>query len=327
MSRVDQPAQHASSAGTGGGVSSGFLLVAAGAALWGTDAVFRRGLALELPAATVVFAEHLVLAAITLPLLLRGLRELRAMRGRDWLAALVIGAGSSALATIMFTAAFRYGDPTTPLLLQKIQPIVAVAGAYLLLGERMLPRFTWFLAAGVAGAYLLAFEDPTAVTVSSLAPALLAIGAATFWALGTVLGRHLSQRLSFPTLTSVRFAVGLPAAGAFLLFSPQPSGFAGIDGQQALAVVLLALVPGLAALLIYYRGLRSAPASGATLAELGFPLTAVVVNYVVFGTLLSSTQWVGMLLLIATITVMGLLARRGQRAIGVRLRARSAEQG
>ena len=39
----------------------GFYLVALGAGLWGTDALFRRGLALELPASTVVFWEHLIL--------------------------------------------------------------------------------------------------------------------------------------------------------------------------------------------------------------------------------------------------------------------------
>lgn len=307
-------------------MSTGFLLVAAGAALWGTDAVFRRGLALELPAPTVVFAEHVVLVAITLPLLLRGLGELRGLRGRDWLAALVIGAGSSALATVMFTAAFRYGDPTTPLLLQKLQPLVAVAGAHLLLGERLLPRFASFLAAGLAGAYLVAFQDPTAVNVASLAPALLAVGAAVLWGLGTVLGRHLSLKLTFPTLTSVRFAVGLPAVAVFLLLTPGETGLGGIGGRQALAVVLLALVPGLAGLLVYYRGLRSAPASGATLAELAFPLTAVAVNYLAFGTVLAPSQWVGMLLLVATITAMGLLARRGRTAIGIGQRVEPAEE-
>lgn len=45
----------------------GFALVAAAAALWGSDALFRRGLAIELPAAAVVFVEHAILVALTLP--------------------------------------------------------------------------------------------------------------------------------------------------------------------------------------------------------------------------------------------------------------------
>lgn len=50
-------------------IPAGFPLVVCAAALWGTDALFRRPLALELPASVVVFAEHLLLVALTAPLL------------------------------------------------------------------------------------------------------------------------------------------------------------------------------------------------------------------------------------------------------------------
>ncbi|HZD03594.1 MAG TPA: hypothetical protein VE173_01715, partial [Longimicrobiales bacterium] len=56
--------------------SSGFLLVAVGAALWGSDALFRRGLAMELPPAVVVAGEHLILTAVLLPALWRAGRRL-----------------------------------------------------------------------------------------------------------------------------------------------------------------------------------------------------------------------------------------------------------
>lgn len=301
-------------------ISGGFLLVALGAALWGTDALFRRGLALELPAATLVFLEHVILVAVTLPVLLRGRSQLARLGRLDWLAAAVIGAGSSALATVMFTAAFQYGDPTTPLLLQKVQPLIAVAAASILLGERLLPRFATFLTAGLAGAYFIAFADPTSVSVAALTPALLALGAAAFWGLGTVLGRHLTSKLTFSTLTALRFAIALPVLGVVVGLRPSESGLASVTGSDVFAVVLLAFVPGLAALLLYYQGLRSTPASAATLAELAFPLSAVGLNFVVFGTTLSATQWIGMVLLAGTITVMSWLSQKGrEEAIGVRI--------
>ncbi|REK24849.1 MAG: DMT family transporter [Actinobacteria bacterium] len=301
-------------------VSQGILLVALGAALWGTDAIFRRGLAIELPATTLVFLEHLVLVAITAPVLWRARSELTRLNRVDWLAALVVGAGSSALATVMFTASFRYGDPTTPLLLQKVQPLVAVAAARLLLGERLVPRYAWFLLSGLAGAYLVAFSDPTTVSISALTPAMLAVGAAILWGLGTVLGRHLTSKLSFSTVTALRFAIALPALALVVGMGSADTGLLAIDGNDVLAVVLLALVPGLAALTLYYRGLRSTPASAATLAELSFPLSAIGLNYLVFGTAVSSTQWLGVALLAATITTMTWLSHRGKEtAIGIRL--------
>lgn len=301
-------------------MSTGIAMVAFGAALWGTDAIFRRGLALELPSSTLVLLEHIVLVSVTFPFLWRSRAKLRALNKVDWLAAAVIGAGSSALATVMFTSAFKYGDPTTPLLLQKAQPLIAVAAASILLGERLLPRFAWFLTAGLVGAYLVAFADPGSVTISSAVPALLALGAAALWGLGTVLGRHLTSKLTFGVLTSLRFALALPALVLFVLLGSGDAGFSALTGGDFVGVVLLAFVPGLLALLLYYQGLRATPASAATLAELAFPLSAVGLNYFVFGTVLTSTQWLGVALLAVTIVTMTLLSQRGsQEAIGVRV--------
>lgn len=303
-------------------VGTGFVLVAVAAALWGSDALFRRGLALELPAPAVVFLEHLILVLVTAPILARGRRALRSFGPGDWLAAVLVGAGASALATVLFTAAFRYGDPTTPLLLQKVQPLVAVLAARLVLGERLLPRYGMYFALGLAGAYLIALPDPLAVSVSGLAPAALAVGAAALWGMGTVLGRHLTSLVSFHTLTALRFAIGLPASALILLWMPGSGGLVGAGPDDLPALVLLALIPGLSALLLYYRGLSRTPASAATLAELAFPISAVTINYLAFGTTLTTTQWIGLVLLSGVITVMGLIGRRGSRALGIEAEAR-----
>lgn len=294
-----------------------FLLVAVAAALWGTDALFRRGLALQLPPTAVVFSEHVLLVAFTLPLLARALPLLRRLTARDWAALLLVGAGASAAATTMFTAAFRLGDPTTPLLLQKLQPLIAVAAARLLLGERLLPRFGAYLAAALTGAWLVAFPDPAQVQVSAALPALLALGAAALWGLGTVLGRHLVPIVGHAELTALRFAVGLPASALFAATLDGWSWTGEVDARDGVALVLLALVPGLLSLRLYYRGLAGTPAAAATLAELAFPVAAVVIGYTVFGEALTATQWLGTVVLSATITVMGLAGSRRSEALGV----------
>lgn len=294
--------------------------MAIAAALWGSDALFRRGLALELPASTVVVYEHAILVVLTLPLLAKALRTLREYDAKDWAALIVIGAGASAVATLMFTAAFRYGDPTTPLLLQKLQPLVAVGGASLLLGERLLPRYGLYFVVAVAGAFLISFPDPGAVSISAAAPALLAVGAAALWGLGTVLGRYLTAKTDFKALTALRFAVGLPAAATFVMLDQGSPGFVAVRAGDLISLLLLALIPGLLALLLYYRGLVATPASLATLAELAFPLAAVTINYIAFDDTLTATQWIGLSVLTGTITAMSLLSRkRSNEALGVRI--------
>ncbi|MDP8958182.1 MAG: DMT family transporter [Actinomycetota bacterium] len=297
--------------------ASGFLLVALAAALWGSDALFRRGLALELPAATVVFVEHLILVVFTLPLLVRAIRAARSFTTVDWVAMILVGAGASALATVLFTAAFRWGEPNTPLLLQKLQPLVAVLGARMLLGERLLPRYAAYFLVAMTGAYLVTFPDPGRVTVARLAPALLALGAAALWGMGTVLGRHLTAKMEVPPLTALRFGIGLAAGAVIVVPLEGASAVGAVRPSDLPALFLLAMIPGLLALLLYYRGLGRTPAAAATLAELAFPLAAVSINFLAFGATLSRTQWLGLALLAGTITIMGLQSQRSSQALGV----------
>lgn len=284
-------------------------------ALWGTDALFRRGLALELPATTVVVYEHLIVTVLLLPILIR--IPWRRLSLADAVSLLLIGAGASALATGMFTTAFRYGDPNTVLLLQKLQPLVAIGAAHLVLKERLSPRFLKFFLAAAASAWLITFSDPLAVSASSAAAGALAAGAAALWALGTVMGRRMVTVLTFAELTAARFGIGLPAALLFAVIEPGWAENLAIAEGDLLPLLMLALVPGLGALLLYYRGLRRAPASAATLGELGFPVSALLVNYVAFGAVLSPTQTFGTAALTATLVAMTFAGGRRARGLGV----------
>ena len=270
--------------------SIGITLVAVAAALWGLDAWIRRPLAHSTAVATIVFGEHLVLVAVTLPLLLGALAALFRLGWRYILAAVVIGAGSSAVATILFTQAFVDGDPITPVVLQKLQPVIAVVAARLVLGERPRPRFALYLVPALVGAWLIGVPRPFHPSAHGVKPTLFALGAAGLWALGTVLGRYLAQRLAFQHVTTLRFAFGLPASAIALLVLGAPA-FA--SGHDTLWIAVLALVTGLVALSLYYYGLRTTPAVAATLAELAFPITTVLVGYFKFGFTLTGWQWVG----------------------------------
>src|ERR687892_1567857 len=90
------------------------------------------------------------------------LRALWRLGWRYVLAAVAIGAGASAVATILFTQAFvNSASPVTPVVLQKVQPLVAVIGAWIILGERPRRLFGLYLAGALAGAWLIAFPSPT----------------------------------------------------------------------------------------------------------------------------------------------------------------------
>jgi drug/metabolite transporter (DMT)-like permease len=285
-------------------------VIAVAASLWGFSALLREPLSKQMPTVSLVLVEHAVLVLMVSPWLLPAFRAVTSCSLRTKVGVVVIGAGSSALATVMFTAAFRLGDPITPQVLQKLQPLLALLLAAVILGERVTRRFPMFAVPAISGAWLLAFPEPLGVTIGGLAPALLAVGAASLWAAGTVLGRLVSAELSFVHVTTLRFSVGLMALAVFATVSGTP---VEVPLQLLPRLVLLALVPGLLALVLYYRALRRTPGSRATLAELTFPLTAAAVGVSLLGGRLDSSQWLGFVVVLASVVALALHENRAKR--------------
>jgi len=279
----------------------GVVLVAAAAAMWGTDALFRKPLAESTSAATIVFGEHVILVLITLPLVVPAMRALFSAGTRYVLAGVAVGAGASAVATILFTQAFVKGDPITPVVLQKVQPLIAIAAARAILGEQPRRRFAWFVVPALLGVWLIAFPQPFEVHLSGLEPIALALGAAVLWGLGTVFGRYLARRMRFDHIVTVRFSFGLVASAIALPILGAPA-FA--SAHDTLWIAYLALVTGLLALSLYYIGLQRTPAMLASIAELAYPVTAVVVGYVAFDATLRWTQWLGVILTVGVVSLL-----------------------
>jgi drug/metabolite transporter (DMT)-like permease len=272
-----------------------------GASLWGTDTVLRRPLTQVLSSYQIVFIEHLILTVILLPL---SLRTFRRLTGIQWAAVLGIAWGGSALGTLLFTEAIRAGNPTTAVLLQKTQPIVVVLLARLLLHERLRARFWIWLVVAMAAAYVVSFGDTPPGQLVQQAPsaALFALGAAALWGASTVMGRFALQGISFQELTSVRIVGAMPLLAVLVLVRPHP--WPTLAAKQVLSLVAMALVPGLAALMIYYRGLRSTRASFAAIAELAFPATAALLNWTILGQGVSLIQLIAFAWLWAAILAM-----------------------
>jgi DME family drug/metabolite transporter len=289
----------------------GVLLVSVAAAMWGTDAFFRRPLAQSTSAATIVFDEHILLVAVTLPFLVPSLRALWRAGTRYVIAGIFLGVGASAIATILFTRAFVQGDPITPVVLQKVQPLVAVAGAAIVLGEQPRARFAWFLLPALAGVWLIAFPHPADVHARGLTPIVEALAAALLWGLGTVFGRFLGRRLEFQQVATVRFAFGLVGSAVAL---PLVGGKAYAGAHDSLWIAYLALVTGAAALALYYYGLRRTPATLAALGELAFPVSAGLVGIYAFNAHLRWSQWLGVAV---TVAVVSLLPARRREIVHV----------
>jgi drug/metabolite transporter (DMT)-like permease len=290
----------------------GVALVALAAALWGTDPILRKPLGHDTTATTIVFGEHVILVALTLPLLLPALRSVFRAGPRYILAAIAIGAGASAIATILFTEALFHGDFITPVVIQKVQPLVAVLAAAVILGERPRPRFVWFLAPALVGFWLVNQPHPLEPTAKGLVPILEASAAALLWALGTVLGRYLGRELEFQHILSLRFFFGLVASAIAL---PIMGAKAYAGAHDTLWIAYLAIVTGLVALALYYYGLKRTPAVLASLAELTYPAIAVIAGIYAYNSQLRWTQWLGVAIIVTVVSLLPVQRRRALVAV------------
>jgi drug/metabolite transporter (DMT)-like permease len=295
-----------------GGYAS-VMLVAVGAAMWGTDGILRVPLLEVASPSQIVLLEHLVLLLFSVPAVVLGWRFFRGLGVAQWVSLLVIGWGGSALATLLFTTAFAVGNPTVVILLQKTQPLFAIALAAILLRERLGWVYWPCFVVAMVGAYMISFGNLgpfTALGSAELLPAALAVGAALLWGSSTVLGRFVLKDVPFYALTGARLFLAVPLLAGIVVAQSSVGGLAAGFASEPGRVILLALIPGLLALLLYYRGLTGTRASYATLAELAFPATAVVLNWTFLGVGVSANQLLGFVILWAAVFVLGYLNAR-----------------
>ena len=277
-------------------------LIACGAALWGLDALFILALQHWFTSIEIVCFEHVLLALYAIPVLVRRRREWLGLRFTDWLAVLFVAWGGSAVASILFNVGLAIGIRSDAvnevLLLQKLQPVFALMLAAIVLGERVRRAYWPWFAVALAGAYVLTFGFtwPSFSRDASAWAGLCALGAAFLWGGSTVMGKRVMRKVSFPTMTALRFGSALPLLVALTLLG-HPNWSRVADGFQHWAVIgnlmYQTVVPSLLSLLVYYRGLGGVKASYATLAELTFPATGLAVNALFLHQTVHAAQWMG----------------------------------
>lgn len=310
----------------------GPFLVALGSLLWATDSPVRYSLTEKLSSTAIVFVEHLVGFIFSIPLVLKNYKQLYSFTKRHWFSLLFISLGGSVAATWFFTMSFSISNPTTTILVQKIQPIIAIILASFILKEKIVRKKRFWIVAIIAmvavyfvsfgdgnfgpalvdifnpATYLLPFTSFDSATVAGLGFALLA---AFFWGGSTVFGKLMLEKVSFQFMTALRYFFATIFLFVIVLAFGIFSEVLTISGEQLLALVYLGLIPGLLALVIYYKGLKSTKASVATLCELIYPVSAALINWILLGFFLTITQVIGMAVLLGAII---LLSRENAKA-------------
>jgi drug/metabolite transporter (DMT)-like permease len=290
-------------------------LVGLGAALWGTESAWRIPLNELFDAKVIVFWEHVLILIMFLPILIPRLKEVPKIRAHTWGFLLFSGFAGSAVGTIFFTLALKYGNPTVVNVVLNIQPVISTIGAFLLFGDRLAHRFFFYAATAVIAGVFVSVTHPTMIGVSFERAGLnlgsgYALLCALFWGLSTVAGRGVMTGMSLRLASGMRIVVGLACMTLILVVYGKLQGAtlwpATAQAHPVKAIVLLLLLASISGgipLLIYFQGLHLTPASTAGYFEMMQTLAAVCITWGVFHATLHAHQVIAAIMLIAAVAM------------------------
>ena len=284
------------------------LFIIFAAMLWGIDGIILRPELYHLPVGLVVFIESSIVAIYLSPILFKNIKVLKSLEMKDWLSFIGVALFGGAIGVMCITKALFYVNfvnLSIVILIQKLQPLFALSLAAVILKERLPRKFFYWAALAIVGAYLMTFGLKLPVISSdnkNLLAAMYAAIAAFSFGFSTVLSKRALKNVNFELGTYLRFAIASIIMLIIVLSLSDVSSISTVTSDQWLIFFIIAFTTGGPAIFLYYYGLKNITASSSTILELAFPLTAVVLEYIIHGNLLTLIQWVGVAILIYSIT-------------------------
>lgn len=287
----------------------GTFLVILACFFWGLDTLIRYPLVERgINPVTIVFYEHCILALIFSSGLILNVRRIGELKLADVFSFLIIGGVGSAIATVAFTESFQYLNPSLVILLQKLQPVVAILLAAIVLKEEIQKQFVIWAVVCLIGGFLvsspdierfysLAVSNYGAVTSDVALKGYGLVGVSILgWGATTVFGKRLSM-MGFETRTIMggRFLTGLLVLIPFVQWNRE---LILPHGEDYLRILIMVMISGALAMWLYYQGLKKLSAKTTAIAEMFFPFFAIIVNWVFLGKQLTELQLIGGAILI-----------------------------
>ncbi len=269
----------------------------------------------KISASDLVLTEHLLLVLFFLPFYF-------SRRSLFWKAKvshisffIVIGGLGSAMGTLSFTAAFSFLNPSLVILLQKLQPLVAITLAHFVLKEKIKKEFIFWAILCLIGGLLVSYKSlfPGLLhfnfTLQNTNPKaftglLLTLFAVFAWGASTPFGKKLSLSGYSPNeIMAGRFLFGLLC---LLPFFQMDKIILETNLDHWMKIVGMVLLSGILGMYFYYKGLKNISARLCSLAEMLFPFCALAVNWIFLDAKLDFIQISGGALLLLGSTVVQL---------------------
>lgn len=270
------------------------VLVALCGIIRGTDVIFRNDLIAKIPVIVLNAWEHIINLIVVVPLLYLNRHSFKKLTLKDVFCLLMIGVGTSALGLICFSQTFKYINPALAVLLQKLQPIITIGLSIVILKERVNKQFFGWAAVAVIFSYfvMFGFMSPFEQGWVSIAKgAAFALGAVFFWGSGTVWGKIVLKKHNQSFVVACRFLIGacFTVTAALICHGNLEYDFIA-DNKLFINIAYIAIAAGAVATTFFYSGLKWVNASLASILELSFPVSTVIITWLYLHKPISAVQ-------------------------------------
>lgn len=291
---------------------SGFFLIVLASFFWALDTLIRYPLINQgFQALHIVFYEHVFLTLLLLVFNLKDLSFIKRVKWSDTLSFLVVGALGSALATLSFTRAFNFLNPSLVILLQKFQPLIALLLARIILKEPLQRSFLGWSSICMVGVFLISYPDLSLIfqqlqgshswvaiffeSDSFIWGYILVLISIIGWGAATVFSRKLAMSgMQSSEILLGRFSFGsLALIPLIVIDADSVTSLTNYSLDYFSKIALMIFISGAVAMTIYYQGLKKIQARYATLAEMFFPLMAILINWIFLDQVLAPIQLMG----------------------------------
>ena len=286
---------------------TGILAICIATTLWGFDGVVLTPRLYNLDVAFVVLILHALPFILMHSFLWKSYRFLPLFRFSDIVTIFMVGLFGGSLGTLAIVKALflvNFQALTVVVLLQKLQPVFAISFAFFILKEKPNKHFLLWAILAIVSGYFLTFGwaspnfDAGEQTALAAGFALLA---AFSYGLSTVFGRKLLLRYPSPSTTFFRYGATSIIMLIYVSVIGKVDSFGQMTAQNWQIIILIIFTSGSAMGFLYYYGLKRVKATIATIAELCFPISAIIFDYIFNDHALTWVQWLGAAVMIYSI--------------------------
>lgn len=277
-------------------VVRGTIAISISAILWGFDGVVLTPRLFNLNVIYVVFMLHLIPFVLMNIFMSKQYLHLKQFVRQDYITFFLVALFGGVIGTIAIVKALflvNFQHLSVVVLLQKLQPIFAILLARILLKEKLSSNFGLWATLAIVSSYFLTFgfSLPNLETDSNtLYAALFALLAAFSFGSSTVFSKKILLNQNFITATFYRYFFTTVIMLVLVVGSGQYIEIYNTTQTNWLFLIIIGLTTGSGAIFIYYYGLRRVKAIIATISELLFPISAILFDYLINGSILSPVQ-------------------------------------